>query len=315
MSKLPNTDGGAVALYWDFENIHAALFESKHGEGSYSKGDCRYKPQEALINLQAILEVASSFGTVAINRAYGNWQYFGRYRDQLLQGAVELIQLFPPGVAGKNGADIKLCLDAFEDVSRFEHLDTVVVVGGDSDFMPVAQKIKSRGKRLVGIGARRATNKHWAKCCHEFRYYESLLADDAPADRAAEAPEMPAEVSAAQRSKETVRRALKLLTENLGDPWVDKARLLPMVKRLDPTFDPKENGFSSFAGFLKPLTGGLIEVRKGRFDQQLRLREPMARRAAEAAESQGKPAIFPGMSEVISGSIRSVRGGLADADQ
>ena len=63
----------SVAIYWDFENIHAALFESKHGEGSYSKGDCRYKPQEALINLQAILEVASSFGTVAINRAYGNW--------------------------------------------------------------------------------------------------------------------------------------------------------------------------------------------------------------------------------------------------
>jgi hypothetical protein len=107
-----NDDNRSVALYWDFENLHAALAEAKFGDGSYSKPDARFKPQEVLVDVQAIVELGASFGRIAINRAYCNWQFFGRYRDALLQSAVELIQLFPPGASAKNGADIKLCLAA-----------------------------------------------------------------------------------------------------------------------------------------------------------------------------------------------------------
>ncbi len=144
MNPNDNDDSRSVALYWDFENLHAGLMEAKYGEGAYAKQDNRFKVQEPLIDVQALVELGASFGPVAINRAYDNWQYFGRYRDALLQSAVELIQLFPPGASAKNGADIKLCLDATEDISRFAHIDTVIIVGGDSDFMPVAQKIKAR---------------------------------------------------------------------------------------------------------------------------------------------------------------------------
>jgi hypothetical protein len=165
----------SVAMYWDFENLHAGVLEAKYGEGTYAKQDNRFKPQEPLIDVQALVELGASFGPVAINRAYGNWQYFGRYRDALLQNAVELIQLFPPGASAKNGADIKLCLDATEDIGRFGHIGTVIIVGGDSDYMPVAQKIKAAGRTLIGIGNRKNTNKHWAKSCHEFRYYDSLV--------------------------------------------------------------------------------------------------------------------------------------------
>lgn len=125
----------------------------QYGEGAYAKQDNRFKAQEPVVDVQAVVELAASFGPVAINRAYCNWQFFGRYRDALLQNAVELIQLFPPGASAKNGADIKLCLDAAEDINRFGHIGTVVVVGGDSDFMPVAQKIKAAGRTLVGIGS------------------------------------------------------------------------------------------------------------------------------------------------------------------
>jgi uncharacterized LabA/DUF88 family protein len=93
----------------------------------------------------------------------------------LLRHAIELIQLFPPGGSAKNGADIRLCLDAMEDVQRFGHIGTVVVVGGDSDFMPLAQKVMAAGRKVVGVGTRKSTNRHWAKSCHEFRYYESLF--------------------------------------------------------------------------------------------------------------------------------------------
>ena len=148
------TANRGVAIYWDFENLHAGVVDAKYGEGAYAKQENRYKPQEPLVDVQALVELAASFGPVAINRAYGNWQYFGRYRDSLLQSAVELIQLFPPGASAKNGADIKLCLDATEDIGRFWHIGTVVIIGGDSDFMPVSQKIKAAGRMLVGSHGR-----------------------------------------------------------------------------------------------------------------------------------------------------------------
>ena len=163
----------SVALYWDFENLHASLVEAKE-EGAYAKQDNRFKVQEPLVDVSAIMALAASLGPIAINRAYCNWQYFGRYRDALLQNSMELVQLFPPGGLAKNGADIRLCLDAIEDVARFDHISTVVIVSGDSDYMPIAQKLKAAGRTLIGVGARKFTNAHWAKSCHAFHYYESL---------------------------------------------------------------------------------------------------------------------------------------------
>lgn len=261
----------SVALYWDFENLHASLVEDKFGEGFYSKPDGRFKAQEPLIDAQAIVELAASFGPIAINRAYCNWQYFGRYRDALLQGAVELIQLFSPGSSAKNGADIKLCLDAMEDISRFSHIGTVIIVGGDSDFMPVSQKIKAAGRTLVGIGTRKSTNRHWAKSCHEFRYYENLVdpasgqllgLDDAlitPSNKTSDP------------AIEMFKRAIRLLGETKGDAWVNKGAIWHMIKRLDPTFDTKDYGFVNFPAMVKAMEP-LIEIRKGESDQVVKLK-------------------------------------------
>lgn len=274
MSRDDSHDTQSVALYWDFENLHASLFEDRFGEGAYNKPDGRFKAQEPLIDVQAIVELASSFGPIAINRAYCNWQYFGRYRDALLQGAVELIQLFSPGASAKNGADIKLCLDAVEDISRFAHIGTVIIVGGDSDFMPVSQKIKAAGRTLIGMGARKSTNRHWAKSCHEFRYYENLVelpvtAPDTPSVAAAQAPSAPVEPP--NPAAEILKRSIRLLAETKGDPWVNKATIWHMIKRLDPTFDTKDHGFPSFSAMVKALDD-LIEVRAGESDQLVRLR-------------------------------------------
>lgn len=264
--------GGSVALYWDFENLHAGVLDAKQGDGSYARSDNRFKPQEPVVEVQAIVEFGASFGPVAINRAYGNWQYFGRYRDALLQSAVELIQLFAPGASAKNGADIKLCLDATEDIARFAHIGTVIIIGGDSDFMPVAQKIKAAGRMLVGIGNRRNTNKHWAKSCAEFRFYDSLVqpangSEPAPAEAREGAATPGNPVSAA----DMVCRAIRLLSEAKGEPWVNKGSVWPMIKRLDPTFDLREHGHAGFAELVKSL-GTVVEVKKGESDHFLHLR-------------------------------------------
>src|SRR5689334_7487330 len=143
-TRTVNSDQPNVAVYWDFENIHASLLDTRKGSGTYKAS--RYTPQDPLVDVESLMEFVASLGAVAINRAYGNWQWFARYREVLLHNAVELIQLFPPGSSAKNGADIKLCLDATEDIIRFPHIATIVIVGGDSDFLPVAQKIKATGK-------------------------------------------------------------------------------------------------------------------------------------------------------------------------
>jgi len=179
----------SVALYWDFENLHASLFEDRYGEGAYGKPDGRFRLQEPLVDVPAVVERAASFGPIAIHRAYCNWQFFGRYRDALLQASMELVQLFPLGASAKNGADIQLCLDAVDDVQRHAHIGTVVVVGGDSDFMPVSHRIKAVGRTLVGIGTRKSTNRHWAKSCHSFLYYDDWAAS--PPDAAVQLPETP----------------------------------------------------------------------------------------------------------------------------
>ena len=275
MSHQADDEGRSVALYWDFENLHAGLSEEKE-PGSYGREN-RFKLQERLIDVQAVVELAASFGPVAINRAYCNWQFFGRYREALLQNAVELVQLFPPGGAAKNGADIRLCLDAMEDVARFPHIGTVVVVGGDSDFMPVSHKIKAAGRTLVGVGTRKSTNRHWAKSCDEFRYYENLVEvvpEEAPAmtaptvdEQVATSPAPPAKDSPA----DLLRRAVRLLAEKKGDAWVNKGEVYPMIKRLDATFNLKDHEYASFSAMVKALDA-VVEVRPGANDQQLRLR-------------------------------------------
>ena len=164
---------GSVALYWDFENLHAGLAEEKD-PGCYARPDNRFKVQEPLVDVNAVVAVAATYGPIAVHRAYCNWQFFGRYRDALLQNAIDLVQLFPPGATAKNGADIRLCLDAVEDVTRWPNITTVVVVGGDSDFTALAQKVRASGRTVVGIGTRNATSRHWASACDAFHYYDSL---------------------------------------------------------------------------------------------------------------------------------------------
>ena len=91
---MDSTNPASVALYWDFENLHAALCEARQ-EGSYGKQDNRFRVQEPLVNVHAVVALAASLGPITINRAYCNWQYFGRYRDALLHNAMELIQCSP----------------------------------------------------------------------------------------------------------------------------------------------------------------------------------------------------------------------------
>lgn len=163
---------GGVALYWDFDNIHLSAARlgtpAVGGGGVYVGGRA--------VDMDAIVAVARAHGRVDVNRAYANWAAFGTpYAAVLNRHAVQLVQLYYRGPHGKNGADIRLSIDVADDLARFPQLHTVVIVGGDSDFIAVAQHVHARGKRVVGVGVRATTNKFWALACDEFIWYDDVL--------------------------------------------------------------------------------------------------------------------------------------------
>ena len=256
----------AVAVYWDFENIHASLFDAKNGRGAYSK-QSRFAPQDILVDVQAVYDFAATYGDVAINKAYCNWQWYAKYRHALLKTAVEMIQIFPPGASAKNGADIKLSLDALDDVLRFPYIGSVVVIGGDSDFIPLAQKIKTAGKELIGVGCKGSTNQHWANSCSEFKYYESLMVEE-PA--VVEEPETDEVV--VKDAVELITRAMKQITAKSGEEWIVKAAIRPVIKRLDPTFDEANYDCKTFGALLKKYPQK-FKVKKGEHDHLVSLAE------------------------------------------
>jgi NYN domain len=177
----PEASGNVVALYWDFENIHASLYDLEWaGNRTYnqpsSRGQSgnRFAPQDVLVNIKAVVDYARGVGNLLINRAYNNWQWFSRYRDELNRAGIDLIQIYPKGNFAKNGADIRLALDVLEDIYRHPMLTHVVIVSSDSDFISLAQKLRQQGRTVVGVGVEQATNSYWAQCCDEFRYYHTL---------------------------------------------------------------------------------------------------------------------------------------------
>lgn len=252
-----------VAVYWDFENIHASLVDSKAGSGAYGRAQNRHKQQEVLVDVQALYDFATTYGNVAINKAYCNWQWFAKYRNALLKCAVELVQIFPPGASAKNGADIKLSLDAVEDVLRFPHISSIIVIGGDSDFIPLAQKIKAAGKELIGIGCKETTNQHWANSCSDFKYYDAIVVEGGAVDTADAADD-----SDAIRVKdpvELVSKAILQISRKTGDEWVLKAAIRPVVKRLDPTFDESNYQCKTFSDLLVRYSNS-FNVKQGEHD-------------------------------------------------
>ena len=156
---MPHQERTNIAVFIDFDNIEIGV-KTTLGEH---------------FDIGTILEALKERGEVVTKIAYADWTRAGEYSRALTQHAIRLVQrnLTPGG--DKNGADINLALDALEMAFTHPHINAYVIVGGDSDFMPLAQKIRAGGRTLVGIGTRASTIRHWARSCNTFRYYEDLM--------------------------------------------------------------------------------------------------------------------------------------------
>lgn len=256
-------DVAKVAIYWDFENLHATLINQLSGDSSTYKNS-RNTSQQPILNLDPILEYAASFGDIIINKAYANWQWLEQYRHALMAGGVDLIQMFPRGQNMKNSADIRLAIDSLTDVYTHAHLSHIVIVSSDSDFISLAQRIKQAGRFVAGIGLDGATNRFWPLACSEFKFYQNLLPNrdkDIPKADAAPALAAPDEklinafteaVSAPtlDEAKIVLDRVVRQIVSKNGVNFCASAGVKSLMTRALPTFDERALGFGGFTDFL-----------------------------------------------------------------
>ena len=277
-----NGEAAKVAIYWDFENLHAVLTDQENGPDYYREH--RMMVQVPVADVVPVIDYAASLGDLIINRAYGNWQFFSRYRDQLNSAGIDLIQMFPRGANMKNSADIRMALDALDDLHTHPHLTHIVVVSSDSDFISLAQKVKQAGKFIAGVGVEKNSNRFWVASCNEFRFYSSLVKLSETSELAMTAPAAtpdmtPAPVSltpeaaavvppsqtgpgtgpvaelpnllGVDAAREALVKSLTQLVARQGENYVHRSTLKSVMKRHMPAFDERALGWNSFTSFLE----------------------------------------------------------------
>ena len=282
----------AVAIYWDFENVHACLIDDEAGEQTY-RTTARYRSQEVVIDVARIAGYAAGFGRVAVHRAYANWQYFGKYAADLQAQAIDLVQLFPL-TSTKNGADIRLALDVVDDLQLHPQITHVVVVGSDSDYTALAQRCRTYGIHFVGVGTARTARGYPAACDQFIRYHELPPSPRfVPAVLPAASPVTGAAAASLDGAANLVERAVRrIIAENgAASPWVLKAAVRPMIKRLDPGFEESALGFAAFSDLVTALGERIVE-RTGRFDHELAVRADLA--SAESPSADPSAAVADG---------------------
>src|SRR5262245_25232639 len=128
-----------------------------------------------------VLERIVEKGKIVAKKAYADWNRFANYTAMLHEAAIELVEIPRRAMTGKNSADIRLCVDAMDLAYSKDHIDTFVVVSGDSDFSPLVSKLKELGKHVIGLGMQDSTSELLRDNCDEFIYYEDLPTGDAEA--------------------------------------------------------------------------------------------------------------------------------------
>ena len=254
-----------VAVYLDFDNIVISRYDQVNGRNSFQRDKAKGleppRMARARVDVGAILDFASSFGTVVLTRAYADWSagVNAEYREQLVGRAVDLVQLFPAAAYGKNGADIRLAVDAVEDMFRLPYLTHVVIVAGDSDYIPLAQRCKRLGRFVVGIGVAGSSSRALAAACDDFVIYDALpgVPEFESAATRAEQPKRarksaePAAPDPQAAATALLKRALQIGLEKDDAEWLHNSEVKAQMKRMDPSFSEKSLGFKSFSDFLR----------------------------------------------------------------
>jgi uncharacterized LabA/DUF88 family protein len=276
-----------VAVYLDFDNIVISRYDQIHGRNSFQRDrTAGFHKQpgrltEATVDVGAIIDFASSFGTLVLTRAYADWSadVNAEYQGQLVGRAVDLVQLFPAAAYAKNGADIRLAVDAVEDMFRLPDLTHVIIVAGDSDYIALAQRCKRLGRYVVGIGIAGSISRSLTAACDEYVTYDALPGVPVPEPpkrkprktKAQDADPEPDSPDPQATATALLERALRIGHGKDDADWLHNSAVKAQMKRMDPSFSEKSLGFRSFSDFLRSRTE-VAELDESSTTRMVRLR-------------------------------------------
>jgi uncharacterized protein (TIGR00288 family) len=239
---------GNLALFCDFENIALGVRDSK-----YAKFD-----------IQLVLERLLVKGSIVTKKAYCDWDRYKQFKKVMHEAAFELIEIPHVSLTGKNSADIRMVVDALDLCYTKEHIDTFVIISGDSDFSSLVSKLRENAKTVIGVGVKNSTSDLLVANCDEFIFYDDLVAKPPPVERKTRKTKAakPASKKSTKKKKtksDPVQEALDLVldtTEALYSERGDRSKLWgsmikQTLKRRRPQFNESHYGFSSFNDLLE----------------------------------------------------------------
>jgi uncharacterized protein (TIGR00288 family) len=274
MARPRTTDSQQqLAVFIDFENIALGLQNSPRFE------------------VRRVLDRLLEKGKVIAKVAYADWNRFREYTRDLHENGIELIEIPRRATSGKNSADIRLVVDAMDLSWSKEHIDTFVIVSGDSDFSPLVAKLKENGRHVIGLGMKASTSPLLANGCDEFIYYEDLE-HETEQEPSIESDE--GEPRSRARSPRDKDSAFRLLAETVralereNFDVIQASLVKDTMKRKRPAFSEAAHGYGSFSEMLEDAQEmGIVTLRKdersGTYDVKLAEGVARGRRRRAAA--------------------------------
>src|SRR5437667_1834636 len=234
-----------IAVFIDFDNIEIGVKSTLNRH----------------FDIGAVVEAIKERGEVVTKVAYGDWKRAGEHSRSMTQHAIQMVQrnLTPGG--DKNGADINLALDALEMAFTRNHINAFVIVGGDSDFIALVEKLKQYDKKVLVVGGRNFTSAILQKNCHEFIAYENLIAPQSVQRRPAERTRAAVADPSLAKAFPMIRRALKVLADREVSPQL--GLLKSTLLQLDSTFSERDYAANTFRDFIEKMAAaGYVNLKQ-----------------------------------------------------
>ncbi len=234
-----------MALFCDFENVALGVRDAKF----------------AAFDIQKVLERLLLKGNIVVKKAYCDWARYKDFKTPMHEAAFELIEIPHVRVSGKNSADIRMVVDALDLCYTKSHVDTFIIISGDSDFSPLVSKLRENNKVVIGVGVKNSTSDLLTSNCDEFIYYDDLIRDSEKHNKAKrKRSAAKAKAKAAPESEEERKQeALDLVLEVIEDLFKERGEeekvwgsmVKQTLKRRRPGFSETYHGFRTFGQLLE----------------------------------------------------------------
>src|SRR6478736_6792660 len=245
-----------MALFCDFENVALGVADAK-----YAKFD-----------IDKVLERLLLKGSIVVKKAYCDWERYREFKAPMHEASFEMIEIPHVRMSGKNSADIRMVVDALDLCYTKEHVDTFVIVSGDSDFSPLVSKLRENAKTVIGVGVKNSSSDLLINNCDEFIYYDDLVrADEQKRRTAKKRKETGPAASGAEKGNggDKKQEAFDLMLGTLealiaergADEKIWGSMVKQALKRRNPGFNETYYGFRAFADLLKEAQQkGLVKL-------------------------------------------------------